>query len=325
LKTPKSCEPKPVALSGKIYERLLALYPMEHRREYGPPMAQLFRDQCRDAWTEARGWALALLWLHISIDLVKTSTVERLRGLKQRKSMFNKILLAFRNYPALRTTFLALSGAVFALLLGSKVLLAFLAPEQYASTAIIKVQRTGAKSESYQRYVVGSYDPYFIQNQFDLIQSDSVLGRVAKKLNLAESWGNRSAGVALSEADTLKLLQERVNLRPVRNTALIEVSARSRNAREASNIANVPAETYRDVTSDERQSASRVEAPTSRLVEIVDTAVPALRPVRPNRPSTVFLGLLGRTFLASLVGGAGVLLVLLRRRLSRPPQRLPAK
>jgi capsular polysaccharide biosynthesis protein len=316
----KSCEPKPVALSGKIYERLLALYPMEHRREYGPPMAQLFRDQCRDAWTEARGWGLALLWLRTSIDLVKTSTLEHLRGLKQRKSMFNKIVLAFRSNPALRTIFLALSGPVFALVLGSSILLAFLAPEQYASTARIKVQRTATDitPQSYQRYVVGSYDPYFIQSQFELIQSESVLGRVARKLNLAESWGKRSAGDALREVETIALLRGRVDLRPVRNTDLIEVSVYSKSAREASSIANALAETYRDLGSEQRQSTAGVETPRSRLVEIVDTAVPGLRPVRPNRPLTVFLGLFGGTLLALLVGGVGTLVLLRDRRLSPP-------
>ena len=317
----KSCEPKPVALSGKVYERLLALDPREQRRDYGPPMAQLFRDQCRDAWTEARGWALALLWLHTSIDLVKTSTLEHLRDLKQRKSMFNKIVLAFRNTPAPRATFLALFGAVFVLVLGSSILLAFLAPEQYASTARIKVERTATDvtPESYQRYVVGSYDPYFIRTQFELIESESVLGRVAKKLNLAESWGKTPAGgAALSEADTIKLLKERVAVRPVRNTCLIEVRAYSKSAREASNIANVLVEIYRDLRSEQWQSTAGVETSRSRLVEITDFAMPGLRPVRPNKPLTVFLGLFGGTFLALLVGGVGALVVLLNRRPSPP-------
>jgi uncharacterized protein involved in exopolysaccharide biosynthesis len=316
----KSCEPQLVALSGKIYERLLAVYPMEHRQEYGPSMAQLFRDQCRDAWTEARGWALALLWLRTLIDLVKTSTLEHVRNLKQRKSMFNKIVMAFRNNPAVRTTFLALFGAMFTLVLGSSILLAFLAPEQYAGTARIKVQRTATDvtPESYQRYVVGSYDPYFIQNQFELIRSEAVLDRVAKKLKLAGSWGKGSAAGTLSEADTIKLLKERIDLRPVRNTGLIEVRVYSKSAGEASNIANVLAETYRDLRSEQRQSAVGVEAPRARLVEIVDTAVPGLRPVRPNKPFTVFLGLFGGAFLAFLVGGVGTLVVVLKRRLSLP-------
>jgi hypothetical protein len=36
-------------VSEKIYRRLLRAYPKAHRAEYGPAMAQLFRDQCRDA------------------------------------------------------------------------------------------------------------------------------------------------------------------------------------------------------------------------------------------------------------------------------------
>jgi capsular polysaccharide biosynthesis protein len=316
----KSCEPKLVALSTKIYERLLALYPIEHRQEYGPSMTQLFRDQCRDAWTEAPGWALGLLWLRTSIDLIKTSTLEHLRNLKQRKSMFHKIVWAFRNNPGLRTTFLTLFGTVLLLVLSSSILLAFLAPEQYASTARIKVEPTATDvtPQGYQRYVVGSYDPYFIQKQFELIQSEAVLDRVAKKLNLGESWGKRSAGGTLSEADTIKLLKERIFLRPVRNTSLIEVRVYSESAGEASNIANVLAETYRYLKSEQRQRAVGVGAPVARLVEIVDSAVPGLRPVRPNKPFTVFLGLFGGAFLALLVGGVGTLLVLLNRRLSSP-------
>jgi uncharacterized protein involved in exopolysaccharide biosynthesis len=234
--------------------------------------------------------------------------------------MFNKIVWAFRNNPAPRTTFLALFGAVFALVLGSSILLAFLAPEQYSSTARIKVERTATDvtPQGDQRSVVGSYDPYFIQSQFELIQSESVLGRVARNLNLAESWGKRSASGTLSEADTIRLLKERIDLRPVRNTALIEVRVYSKSAREASNIANVLAETYRDLRSEQRQSAVAAEAPRARLVEIVDSAVPGLRPVRPNKPFTVFLGLFGGAFLASLVGGLGVLVVLLNRRPSSP-------
>lgn len=316
----QSCEPKPVAFSGEIYERLLALYPREHRREYGPAMAQLFRDQCRDAWTEARGRALALLWLRTSIDLVKTSILEHLRDLKQRKTMFNKLVLAVRNTPGLRATFLALFVPVFVLVLGFYILVAFLVHGEYASTVRIKVHKAASyvTPPSYQRYVVGNYDPYFIRSQFRLIQSDSVLGRVAKKLDLAEAWGPRSPGGALSDDDTIDLLKEKLALRPVRNTDLIEVRVYSNSAREASNIANVLAETYRDLRSEQRQSAVEVEAPRARLVEIVDTAVPGSRPVRPNKLFNVFFGLFGGSLLGVLVGGVGAFVVLLYRRLSPP-------
>ncbi len=31
-------------ISEKLYRALLVVYPSEHRREYGEPMVQLFRD-----------------------------------------------------------------------------------------------------------------------------------------------------------------------------------------------------------------------------------------------------------------------------------------
>src|SRR6266496_6775296 len=203
-----SSEPKPVALSARIYQRLLALYPKEHQREYGPLMAQLFRDQCRDAWAEARERGLALLWLHIAIDLVKTSMLEHLQNLKHRTSMLPKALFAFRHNPGLRATFFAVFGPVFVLVLGSSILLAFLTTEQYQSIARIKMlpENTEHTPASYQGYVIGNYDPWFIQKQFELMQSEFFLGPVAKKLNLAEAWGKASAGGArLSEGETIRL------------------------------------------------------------------------------------------------------------------------
>ena len=37
----------PDMLSERVYRRLLLIYPKEHRREYGQPMVQLFRDRMR--------------------------------------------------------------------------------------------------------------------------------------------------------------------------------------------------------------------------------------------------------------------------------------
>jgi len=37
-------------MSQTIYGLLLRAYPPRHRAQYGAAMAQLFRDQCRDAW-----------------------------------------------------------------------------------------------------------------------------------------------------------------------------------------------------------------------------------------------------------------------------------
>ena len=80
-------DPSAVARSRRLFERLLVVYPEAHRNAYGPAMAQLFRDQCRDAWRARRGWGLAALWLRVVPDLVKSSVGEHLANLKEAKSM----------------------------------------------------------------------------------------------------------------------------------------------------------------------------------------------------------------------------------------------
>jgi len=66
------------------------------------------------------------------------------------------------------------------------------------------------------------------------------------------------------------------------------------------------------------QSGPGGETPRRRLVEIVDTAVPGSRPLRPNRPATVFAGLFGGASLALLVGGVGALVMVKRRSPAAP-------
>lgn len=338
---PNSPDQNPFEFSTRIYRRLLLLYPALHRGEYGAAMEQLFQDQCRDAWRDARGWGLASLWLHVAGDLVRTVTTEHFRELKKRISMLNQISVAFRNNANIRTTFRVLFAAVFFLVLGVSVLLAFLTPNQYASTSRIIVQRSPNEvtPEPHQHYISGGYDPYFIQTEFSFIQSDEVLGSVVRKLKLVEVWGKESAGGAkLNEAEAIQQLRSRLDLRTIRDTvlwqssvgvtlvssstnamqiarnlpqrSLMEIRVYSKSADEAAWIANAVAESYREWRNDQiHKAATEGQLPQPGVVEIVDAAAPALLPVRPNRPFTIFLGFSGGLLLATVVGGIGVLLL----------------
>ena len=61
----KKTNNRALAVSQETYKWLLLAYPKVHRAEYGPAMAQLFRDQCRGAWSESRGWGMTKLWLRV--------------------------------------------------------------------------------------------------------------------------------------------------------------------------------------------------------------------------------------------------------------------
>ena len=92
---------KEFPIAQKIYGALLRAYPPAHRAEYGAAMAQLFRDQCRDAWGESKHFGLLKLWLRVLPDWVKTSIMERLAASNERKTMNEKLanLASFQTPP----------------------------------------------------------------------------------------------------------------------------------------------------------------------------------------------------------------------------------
>ena len=74
----------PVALSVRIYRRLLWIYPAGFRHDYGAPMVQLFQDCCRAVYTRHGDRGLGLLWLQTARDLAATSLRERRSAWRER-------------------------------------------------------------------------------------------------------------------------------------------------------------------------------------------------------------------------------------------------
>ena len=138
----------------------------------------------------------------------------------------------------------------FSLLLAGLVLCGtgfwlLLSPAQYQATAIIKLQP--------EVHDIGSFlnafdsDPYFIQTEFEIIQSSLVLSNVVKSLNLNVEWGEKYGdGSPLKVAKTITSLKRRMSLSPVRNTRLIEISFQSEDPNEAAKIANAIPKAYHD-------------------------------------------------------------------------------
>ena len=64
-------------ISERVYRALLLAYPSEHRREYGEPMAQLFRDRMR---RDGRGLRTLVVWARMIFDLAGSAFKERKEG-----------------------------------------------------------------------------------------------------------------------------------------------------------------------------------------------------------------------------------------------------
>jgi len=138
--------------------------------------------------------------------------------------------------------------AVFLLVVITATLVTFILPESFSSTARIKIERDSSDIEGLTKpNFVGMYDPYFIQTEFEVIQSEMILRQVVESLDLNTVWGKKYAGgEKLKTSETIMLLKGRMDLRPVRNTSLIAISVYSEDPNEAARLANAIAQIYKE-------------------------------------------------------------------------------
>jgi capsular polysaccharide biosynthesis protein len=143
-------------------------------------------------------------------------------------------------------------------------LVTFTLPEWYSSTARIKVERDRSDIAGLGEREVTGYDPYFIQTEFEVIQSEVILAKVIEDLALNEEWGKKyNDGKHLRTSETIGLLKQRIDLRPVRNTSLIEIRVASEKPDDAARIANAVAEIYKNYRMEER--VRRIEGSIAAL------------------------------------------------------------
>ncbi len=102
------------------------------------------------------------------------------------------------------------------------------------------------------------YDPYFIQNEFQTIQSDAVLGRAVTNLNLSREWGRKdSKDGRLSNDEAVKKLRKMLDVKPVKGTTFLDIGAKADKPDEAARLANAVAQAYQDYRQEERRELSR--------------------------------------------------------------------
>ncbi len=74
-------------LSERMYRALLWAYPRQHRREYGEPMVQLFRDRMR---RDGGGVRTLVVWVQMVFDLVGSAFKERKEEAVLERAMIKK-------------------------------------------------------------------------------------------------------------------------------------------------------------------------------------------------------------------------------------------
>ena len=148
--------------------------------------------------------------------------------------------------------------AVFLLVVVTTTVVTYLLPESFSSTVRIKVEKdTTDVSNLFERQAATPYDPFFMQTEFEIIQSKNVLYNVITNLSLNERWAKeRQIEGRLQTPETYLLLRRQIDVRQTRNTSLIEIRVFSGNKNEASEIANKIADVYKETRLSLRREAS---------------------------------------------------------------------
>src|ERR1043166_2020832 len=166
------------------------------------------------------------------------------------KSTFNapEIKLHFLDYWRIIRIRKTVILAVFLLVAITTTLVTFVLPESFASTVRMKVKKDtpdvgGLGGE--RPYL--PFDPYWVQDQFETIQSKSVLYTVVFSSDLNKRWAEKlkEEGDLRTEI-TFTLLKRKITVKQSRNTSLIEVKVLSDDKNEAATIANEIAKVYRE-------------------------------------------------------------------------------
>lgn len=137
--------------------------------------------------------------------------------------------------------------AVFLLVSITATLVTFILPPKFASTVRISVQKDApdiAGIGGGQSYSM--FDPYWVQTEFEKIQSKSILYPVITNLELHIKWGEKYKEGVLPLNLAYKLLKGEIDVTQARNTSLIEIKGFSDDPHEAAAIANKIADVYKE-------------------------------------------------------------------------------
>ncbi len=138
--------------------------------------------------------------------------------------------------------------AVFLLVLITVTGVTFVLPEAFSSTARIKVEKDTPDIQLLG-YSGGSqtYDPYFLQTEFEVLRSRRILDKVTESLDLNDKFAKElKLEQALQTAQSYERLQDLIEVKQFRNTSIIEISAVHSDKQLAAEIANSVARMYEE-------------------------------------------------------------------------------
>ena len=148
--------------------------------------------------------------------------------------------LQFLDYWRVIKTRKVIVFLVFLLVVLTVFTITLFQPKVYLASARIKVEPERPNVAVFTANELPSYDPYFLQTQFEIIQSQKILYPVIQRLGLQKA----ESGIDLPMEVALARVKGQLSVRRYRDTSLIEIGVFGSSGRQAADIANMIAEVF---------------------------------------------------------------------------------
>jgi capsular exopolysaccharide synthesis family protein len=185
----------------------------------------------------------------------------------------NATLADFLNIIRLRKALILL---ILALVVVTALAVTAFLPRWYLSTTKVKVEKPEGEVKLFQAQSSGIFDPYFLQDQFRIMQSEKILYPVIERLGLNTKLAPAiGASTALPSAITYRyLLDKMLRLESQRGSSLIEINVFAQDPLLAAQIANEIARTYEFdrislATSDQRDGLEKLRQELVKQEQVV--------------------------------------------------------
>ncbi|HTQ29779.1 MAG TPA: polysaccharide biosynthesis tyrosine autokinase [Opitutaceae bacterium] len=161
---------------------------------------------------------------------------------------------------------LGLIFLIFSLVVLTTAGVTALLPRWWLATTKIRVEKPESEVKLFQAQPNSYYDPYFLQDQFKILQSEKILYPVIDHLGLGEKLGRAlDAGRPLTTTETFNyMLRQMLRVESQRSSSIIEINVYARDAQLAADIANEIARVYADdrialATSEQREGLEKLK------------------------------------------------------------------
>jgi capsular exopolysaccharide synthesis family protein len=190
-------------------------------------------------------------------------------------------------FKVLRLRFPLIALIVGLVLVTTIVVTAFL-PRWYLATTKVKVEKPEGEVKLFQAAGNNAYDPYFLQDQFKIMQSEKILYPVIDNLELntkLAAYVGAPDGSLTPDLTYRYMVSKMLRVESQRSSSLIEINVYAQDPALAADIANEIAHVYSDdrisvATSEQREGLAELQKQMADQEEVVTRQRDAVEKLR---------------------------------------------